>query len=113
MNTLTVKIGFDRELPPTLLDGFIAPLAAELQGAWRISQTLVRKVRRAEAPDPFKPSSDLFVTITFDGETTASRMDYFTSQLRSELTKDGDKKEAWGMGTSRVIAVANMNGAEG
>jgi hypothetical protein len=46
--------------------------------------------------------------VQFRGEITPDQGEEFTDLLRTELTRDGDKKEAWGMGMARVIAVANM-----
>lgn len=119
-DTVHLKIGFDRELSPRLLDGFVEPLRAEMEfgdlrderfrkSGWGMGRALVVKVRRSEMPDPSEASPDLYVSMEFRGKLAKGAAEEFVDLVRKELTADGDKKEAWGMGIARVIAVAQLD----
>ena len=115
--TLTAKIMFDQEVSGRLLDGFVEPLRELLEfgdlqneryrkSGWGMGTALVVKVRRAEEPDPTIPSRDLFVTIQFKGLLPDDRAaERFADLLTEELTAKGDRREAWGMGVARVVAM--------
>lgn len=123
MDQLPIKIGFDRALSPRLRELFIEPLAQVLEfgdlreerfhkRGWGIGDALVVQVSLGTDPDvdadPDAENSDLYVNLRFRGEITSEQAEQFTDLLRKELTRDGNKKDAWGMGVARVIAVANM-----